>query len=242
MARRTPLDRLDRLVDVATDVLIDRGYRRTQMADVAAAMGVAKGTLYLAVTGKEALFDLVIRFADGPRPIPPLPLPVPTPPPGATLELVRQEIIRQQAPPALTAALSRSRPGDARDEVSAIAGELFDTLSANRRRVKLADRAAVDWPEMAALWLDGARGGLVGLLGSYLEDRIRRRRLRRVPDVPAAARQFLETCVIWAVHRHWDQHLRSVDDAVARATAVHFLVHALVAEEARGRTREGVTR
>ena len=177
MARRTPLDRLDRLVDVATDVLIDRGYRRTQMADVAAAMGVAKGTLYLAVTGKEALFDLVIRFADGPRPIPPLPLPVPTPPPGATLELVRQEIIRQQAPPALTAALSRSRPGDARDEVSAIAGELFDTLSANRRRVKLADRAAVDWPEMAALWLDGARGGLVGLLAQ----------LPRGPHPPPAA-------------------------------------------------------
>jgi AcrR family transcriptional regulator len=230
MRRRTPLDRLDRLVDVATDVFIERGYRQAQMADVAAAMGVAKGTLYLTVASKEALFDLVVRFADGPRPIPQQSLPVPTPPPGTTLELVRQEIVRQQAPPALTAALARSRPGAALDEVAAIAGELFDVLSANRRRVKLADRAAIDWPELAALWIDGARGGLVGLLGSYLDDRIRRRRLRPVPDVPAAARQFLETCVCWAVHRHWDPQLRSVDDAVARATAVHFLVGALVKE------------
>ena len=38
MPRRTPIDRLDRLVDVATAVFIERGYRRTQMADVAAAM------------------------------------------------------------------------------------------------------------------------------------------------------------------------------------------------------------
>jgi hypothetical protein len=103
-------------------------------------------------------------------------------------------------------------------------------LSANRRRVKLADRAAVDWPEMAALWLDGARSGLVELLGSYLDDRIRRRRLHPVPDIPAAARQILETCVCWAVHRHWDPDLQRVDDAVARATAVHFVVHALVKE------------
>lgn len=230
MARRAPLDRLDRLVDVATDVFIDRGYRRTQMADVAAAMGVAKGTLYLAVAGKEALFDLVVRFADGPRPIPQRPLPVPAPPPGATLELVAAEIVRQQAPPALAAALARRRPGAARDEMAAIAGELFDTLSRNRRRVKLADRAAIDWPELAALWLEGGRAGLVGLLGSYLDDRIRRGRLRPVPDVPAAARQILETCVCWAVHRHWDPHLLRVDEAVARATAVHFLVHALVKE------------
>jgi AcrR family transcriptional regulator len=74
MPRQTPLDRLDRLVDVATAVFTERGYRRTQMADVAAAMGVAKGTLYLAVASKEALFDLVVRFADGPPwPVPPLP-------------------------------------------------------------------------------------------------------------------------------------------------------------------------
>jgi AcrR family transcriptional regulator len=230
MSRRTPIDRMDHLVDVATAVFIDRGYRRTQMADVAAALGVAKGTLYLAVAGKEALFDLVVRFADGPRPIPSLPLPVPTPPPGATLELVRQEIVRQQAPPALTAALARPRPGAVRDEVAAIAGELFDMLSANRRRVKLADRAAADWPELAALWLETGRGGLLALLASYLADRIRRRRVRPVPDVPAAARQILETCACWAVHRHWDPQLRSVDDAVARATVVHFLVHALVKE------------
>ncbi len=33
------------------------------------------------------------------------------------------------------------------------------TLARNRRRVKLADRAALDWPELAALWFEGARQG-----------------------------------------------------------------------------------
>jgi AcrR family transcriptional regulator len=230
MPRRTPLDRLDRLVDVATAVFIERGYRRTQMADVAAAMGVAKGTLYLAVASKEALFDLVVRYADGPRPVPPLPLPVPTPEPGATLRFVREELTSQQAPRALTEALERPRVRDVRGELEAIAGELFDTLARNRRRVKLADRAALDWPELAALWFEGARQGLVTLLARYFEDRIRRRRMRPVPDVGVAARLVIETCVFWAVHRHWDARPQDVTDATARATAVHFVVNALAKE------------
>jgi AcrR family transcriptional regulator len=59
------------------------------MADVAAAMGLAKGTLYPYVESKEALFDLVVRNADRDE-LPELPpkLPVPVPKPGATLEFV----------------------------------------------------------------------------------------------------------------------------------------------------------
>src|SRR5262249_60488245 len=77
MARSVPANRIEKLVDCATEVFIDQGYRRTQMEDVAAAVGIAKGTLYLYVDSKEALFDLVARFADGPRPLPnPLKLPI----------------------------------------------------------------------------------------------------------------------------------------------------------------------
>ena len=38
MARRIPDDRFDQLVDAATEVFIQRGYRLTQMADVAEAV------------------------------------------------------------------------------------------------------------------------------------------------------------------------------------------------------------
>ena len=41
MARKIPENRFDDLVAAATDVFIERGYRRTQMQDVADAVGVA---------------------------------------------------------------------------------------------------------------------------------------------------------------------------------------------------------
>lgn len=227
MPRRIPDDRLERLVRYATQVFVEQGYRRTQMADVAAALGVAKGTLYLYVESKEALFDLVVRYADVPGPFaePPV-LPIATPRPGATLAYVRQRLQANAVLPALDAALSRKRVTDARAELEGILHELYDVLWRNRCGIKLIDRSARDYPELAALWFDGARGGLMEGLVTYVQDRMRRKLFRPMPDVSVAARVILETTVFWAVHRHWDAHPQSVDDAVARDTVVRFIVDA----------------
>lgn len=231
MTRTIPSGRLEQLVDCATRVFIDQGYRRTQMADVAAALGVAKGTLYLYVESKEALFDLVTRYADAERPFdnPPA-LPVPSPKAGTTLEFVRQRLLENRAFPNLSAALARQRVTDVPREIETIVIELYGTMSRNRFGLKLLDRAAQDMPELAALWFDGARGGLIVALGQYLEDRIRRGKLRAVPDTAVAARLIIETTVFWAVHRHWDPHPQTVDDAVAQNTVVQFIVGGLTKE------------
>src|SRR5262247_2866319 len=121
MARRTPPERLTRLVECATRVFIEQGYRRTQMADIAEALGVAKGTLYLYVESKDALFDLVIRCADGEHTLPELAgLPLPTPKPGTTVAYVRERLAANQEIPALTAALRRTRVRDVHNELADI--------------------------------------------------------------------------------------------------------------------------
>ena len=93
MTPRPPPDRFPDLIQAATRVFLAQGYRRTQMADVAAAMDVAKGTLYLYVESKEALFGAVLRLADAPLPLaPPSPLPLKTPSPGETLREVEKRV------------------------------------------------------------------------------------------------------------------------------------------------------
>jgi AcrR family transcriptional regulator len=229
MPRRIPDGRLDRLVDRATDVFIQQGYRRTQMADVAEALGVAKGTVYLYVESKEALFDLALRCADAPRPLESRGLPVPTPKRGATVKYVRQRLADQTLA-TLQAALTRERVANPLEELAAIVRELYDALARNRRSIKLLDRAAADQPELAALWFGGARDGAIATLSKYLEARSRRKLLRPVPDVLAAARLIIETTVFWAVHRHWDPHPQAVEESVARQTVVDFIVNALAKE------------
>jgi AcrR family transcriptional regulator len=231
MARAIPEDRFHTLIEAATAVFVEQGYRRTQIADVAARMGVAKGSVYTYVESKEALFDCALRHADSPDPIQlPDTLPVPTPLPGSTLETVRKRVAGGAAMPALSAALSRKRVTDVRVELETILGELYDTLARHRTAIKLLDRCAHDYPELAKVWLREGRERALSLLARYLEDRARRGRLRRFEDGAIAARIVLETVVFWAVHRHWDPHPQTVDESLAKDTVLRIIVGALVKE------------
>src|SRR6187402_2097826 len=115
MPRRRPDDKFRQVLETAASVFIEHGYRRTQMADVAAAMGVAKGTLYLYVESKEALFDAVLRYLDSDAAAPSA-LPIPTPRPDETLDYVRTELARNSEIPSLTAALARRQVRDVGEE------------------------------------------------------------------------------------------------------------------------------
>jgi AcrR family transcriptional regulator len=230
MARTIPKERFHDLVEAATNVFLEEGYRRAQIAHVAARMGIAKGTVYLYVESKEALFHAVVRHADRRERIElPDPLPVPTPPPGATLEAIRKRVA-ENGLPLLTEALARRRVVDLRQELEAIVRELYALLARNRVGIKLLDRCAHDHPELAAVWYGSGREGTQELLRQYLEDRIRRGLLSPVEDSAVTARIVLETAVFWAVHRHWDPSPQTVNEQVAEDAVVHFVVRALLGE------------
>jgi len=231
MPRAIPEDRFQALIDAATAVFLEQGYRRTQVADVAACMGLAKGSVYTYVASKEALFHCVLQHADRPDRVElPETLPVPTPPPEATLEMVERRLAEEGALPGLTAALSRVRVADLRAELESVLGELYDALARRRTAIKLLDRCAPEYPELAKLWYRRGREGSLSLLARYFDDRARRGRLRRFEDGVVAARIVLETLVFWAVHRHWDPSPQAVDEDSARRNVLAFLTAALVKE------------
>jgi AcrR family transcriptional regulator len=231
MSRRTPPDRLEQLVRCATQVFIELGYTRTQMADIADALGVAKGTLYLYVESKEALFDLVVRCADATAPPePPKALPIRTPKAGTTLRYVRERLAQNQPLPALVSALSGAGSRNVRAELATIVRDLYRALYGSRTAIKLLDRCAHDYPELAAVWYDSGRGQLLTALTAYLDARMRQRRLpAREPAV--LARLIIENAMLWAVHRHWDPAPQPLDDRVTEDTVVAFVVNGIVSKE-----------
>src|SRR5262245_1124338 len=160
MARSIPEGRFHSLIEAATAVFLEQGYRRTQIADVAERMGVAKGSIYTYVESKEALFDSVLRHADASGTIAlPSALPVATPPPGATLVMVQERLANEGELPSLAKALSRARVADLRAELETILGELYDLLAQHRIAIKLVDRCAHDYPELAKVWYRAGREG-----------------------------------------------------------------------------------
>lgn len=231
MARSVPPDRLWRLVDVAAEVFIAQGYRRTQMDDVAEALSVAKGTVYACVESKAALFDAAVSFADNPELLPgPEALPLRTPPDGATLEKLRARLAEGVRDLELARALKRGPPGDPAAEFSAIARDLYQRLARNRRSIKIVDRCAAEQPKLAALWFGEGRGVQLHVLTQVLERRIAQGVLRPLPDVAVAARVVLETIVFWAVHRHWDPQPQQVAEDQLPSVLVDLLLRGLAPE------------
>jgi AcrR family transcriptional regulator len=232
VVRTIPEGRFAQLIEVATKTFVARGYRLTQMSDIAEALGVAKGTLYGYVESKEALFDAAVRFADGQGSLPePGALPLPTPAAGSTVQFIQRRLMEEASQLELVAVLSR--PKDTRapaDEFESIVRDLYRRVSRNRHALKLVDRCAVDHPELAAVWFEQGRYGQVALLATYLQKRIAEGRLRAVPNVQLAARMVLETVALWAIHMPWDAAPRAFAADEVENAVVDLLVHAHVPE------------
>jgi AcrR family transcriptional regulator len=53
------------ILDAALDVFLEKGYAESRLDEVAARAGVAKGTIYLYVSSKQALFEALVRSGIG---------------------------------------------------------------------------------------------------------------------------------------------------------------------------------
>jgi len=226
--RRRPPDRVQQIVAASLRVFGEKGFRRTQMADVARAMGVSPGTLYNYVTGKEALFYLMIDRACRDEPATDTPkFPLPAPSPGAIIQRLRERLRADVRLPTLETALARGG-GDVRLELARIVGELYTLIDRRWPAIVALERSAPDLPELARVFYVEMRRGLFGRLQQYLETRIAQRRLRPVPHVQGASRLILEAVADFAMHRHLDPDPVRIDDGAAREAVVDFVVHALL--------------
>lgn len=222
--------RLRELVEAALEVFCRQGYERSQVADVAKVMGVAAGTIYLYVEGKEALFDLVIRHtaADDPNWLDDIEVPVPTPEPGSTVEFLRGVFGRKGQWPQLAAALQTPRARDVRDELDRVVREQYHLMARHRRGLALLLRSALEFPGLADVFVLGLRKRLLEALGRYLTSRIAAGQLRPLPEVAATAAVMTQT-IAWAnLQRPFDPGLKSFTDQTVEDATVDLIVAGLL--------------
>ena len=230
MASSSADDRLAKLITAATRVFANKGYRRTQMTDVAAELGVSAGNLYNYVESKEALFHaclLASSPAAGAK-VPAGTLPLATPSPGAVLTAVQQGTRAIAARGALADALATDNPSDVAEELAGVIGDFYDRTYATRRFQALVEGAAADLPEVFEAFFTRMRRPALAKLTEYLERRIASGHLRTVPDPATTARLINETQAWFARHRLGDQDAADLDNALSRATVIDVLVAGLL--------------
>lgn len=227
-------DRLDKLIHAATRAFAEGGYRRTQMADVAAAAGTSAGNAYNYVEGKDVLFHLCLVWtspADEPERevLRTAPLPIRRRDIGDSKAVVDRGMRAIGARSPLSDALKRDGPdGDIVDELAAIIGAAYDRTAQSAAFQALVERSAADQPELFEAFFVAMRRPFLRSLTTYLERRIASGHLRPVPDAATAARLVNETQAWFARHRRGDLDTADVAVDVARATVIDVLVHGLV--------------
>lgn len=225
--RQRARDRLPELVEAALGVFTMRGYRATQMADIAKEMGVSEAALYRYVDGKEGLFLLVVRQAllkekpSGDE------LPISSPTLEATLEEITEHIRREPLPLRLRQALHSRRHEDPEIELEEVVRELFSLAGETRQAVDMIGRSARELPELAEMVSIELRAPLLAALSGYLSRRARSGALRTTPDATVTARLIIETVMWFARHRFSDPAGEAIPGPLAEETVVDILVHSL---------------
>ncbi len=226
--RRKPPERLAAIADAAITVFTRLGYRRAQMADIAAELGLSVGSLYSYASGKEALAQLaLLRLLD----FDPAGLALPHQTNAESERAILRALAERTRWPLLEAATARfAAPADVAAELGAIIGELFDALLASRRLIRFLDACVLHMPAIAAQFLGQSKGAYLELLERYLTRRQRQGKLARLGPKPAGDTRALLEQVAWlALHRQADALPPPLDDAEARATAQAFAVAAFAA-------------
>ncbi|MDR3690216.1 MAG: TetR/AcrR family transcriptional regulator [Fimbriimonas sp.] len=218
MSRRASPDRRRQIAQAALEAFSASGFRRTQVSEIAKLAGVAPGTLYLYTASKETLFLAALHIALGEQPDQAFE------DEQNLLETISVKLTLSKGLPSLFQA-SRS-DGYGVPPLEVIVEEVYDAVDRVAPAIRLVERCAQDWPELAALFYAELRPQLIQILTSYLAKGIEAGLLRPIPDLPLAARLILETIAWFAIHRHGDADGRFFDSVAARATVIDALTHA----------------
>ena len=223
--------RLRELMEAGLKVFCRQGFERTQVADVARAMGVAVGTIYLYVESKEALFDLVVRHtgAENGEWLDELELPVPTPKAGATVEFLQGLFGRKGQWPALEAALKRERAEDPGAELEGVLREQYQLMLRHRMGLVLLMRSTLEFPGMTDVFIFGLRKKLLAYLERYIDMRIKAGQFREPKNRFATAAVLTQT-IAWAnLQRPFDPGFSEMDERTVEDATIETLVNGIVA-------------
>ncbi len=209
--------RLREIGDAALAAFGRDGYRNTQVADVARIAGVAPGTIYLYAPSKEALFALALQRAQSQDT---------DPEPMSSEELltrVKEGFLRQSGSSWLTELRGAS---GGLPELEPVLRTFWARLTAAAPAIRLIERCARDWPELAEAFYVHVRQRSIRELAAYLSEGGRQGVVRPTPEPAVAARLIIETAAWFALHRQGDPDGYLISDDSAREAVIDALLHA----------------
>lgn len=231
MARtKNPKQRIADLFAAGTTVFRRKGFKRTQMSDIAAEMNCSTGTLYNYVDSKEALFEhaIVAGFTQTLPDSETLPLGLPRP---AAVEVIARRAEQLAKGTALDQANQLKEAGNPSEEVTRIVTEFFRFFSDYHPVLDMIEASHLDYPDVATAYLE-ARRDLV--FDPWMHWVVRRQKagLFRQDIDPVWTTRYLIEILAWAAWKARDGG-DPYDEDKARDAIVKIALSSLLRDEDR---------
>jgi len=189
-----PENRIPDIAAAAVSVFSRKGYRLTQMDEIAHEAGVSKATLYYYFKSKIHLFQYVLEnFENGRTQT--------FPPPGAShsksepefLHMLKKRLKEDTKLHRLAHYLARKPSGNVEQELSEILLEMWEINERNRVQIIILEKSFFEFPELAEVYDKYARGQVLRQIEEYLRIRMRQGVFKPLHSVRATARFLLES-------------------------------------------------
>ena len=222
------IKQLERIIEGAIRIFSSHGYRQAQMSDIAKEIGISPGTLYLYFESKEALFEYILKYIFlSEQNFKEIAFPIKSSSRDFGFNTLK-ELYASSEPFAYIKQMMRNKKvKNVQEEFEKIIRLEFHFLSTYRNGITMLLNSTFHWPQLADIYTDSVKNYL-DTLSSYLVLRIDQGFIRKLPDVPAAARMILETVAWFAVHRYKAMLQPNIDEKTAEETVVDLLVNSFI--------------
>lgn len=199
--RISPDNRARDIVMAAIGEFVRKGYRQTQMDEIAKRANVSKGTLYNYFKSKAHLFYFIVE--NGP-PLENRPLAIDVSSivrnERELLDAIRRKMEGANRFACLGAYLGKNAEDvDLELELSDLLEELWDILEKNQVQLNIIDRSAYEFPALAAVFHEHARMQILRQLEEYIRSRRELGAIRPLPSVKIEARFIMESFAFFAM-------------------------------------------
>ena len=193
--RVMPENRIADIVRAAASVFSRKGYRLTQMEEIAKKANVSKATLYYYFKSKIHLFYYLLENGvpeDGASVPPPEDLPRVSE--SDMLQLLQKRLKKRSHLKSIERFLkSESEKINLEQELMEILGEMWELQERHRIQIVVLEKSSHEFPELANVYDKYARREVLRQMERYLESRIRLDVVRPLPSIPAIARMIIES-------------------------------------------------
>jgi AcrR family transcriptional regulator len=225
--RITPENRIPDIVSAAISVFSRKGYRLTQMEEIANEANVSKATLYYYFKSKLHLFQYVLQNSPQKNEH--------TPPPASSspkterdfLQLLRRELKEGTRLRSIDGFLKRKTEEiDLEQELAEIIEEIWDINEKNRVQIVILEKSFFEFPELAETYDKYGRRQLLHQIEKYLSGRINAGIIRSLGTVAGASRFMLES-LAWFGFKQYTSAQPMFTKAEVLPDLIHIFVHGL---------------